>query len=116
MSEQDTAAGAGNAPAFRLEKLYLKDLSFESPNAPEAFFIEGQEPKVEMNMKLTNRQIDDNHWEVCLEIAATVKDDKSGKTLLIVEVEHAGAFLLQNIPEEHMHQVLHVGPGFCFEG
>ena len=113
MSEENTAAtgaeaGAGAAPAFRLEKLYLKDLSFESPNAPESFFIENQEPKVEMKMKLTNNKIDDNHWEVCLEINATVKDTKSDKTLMIVEVEHAGAFLLQNIPEEHLNQVLHV--------
>ena len=111
MSEENTAAteaGAGAAPAFRLEKLYIKDLSFESPNAPESFFIENQEPKVEMKMKLTNNKIDDNHWEVCLEINATVKETKSDKTLLIVEVEHAGAFLLQNIPEEHLNQVLHV--------
>ena len=112
MSEENaTAAGAeagASAPAFRLEKLYLKDLSFESPNAPESFFIENQEPKVEMKLNLTNSKIDDNHWEVCMEINATVKDTKSDKTLLIVEIEHAGAFLLQNIPEEHLHQVLHV--------
>ena len=113
MSEQNaTATGAGTeagtTPAFRLEKLYIKDLSFESPNAPESFFIENQEPKVEMNLKLTNKKVDTSHWEVCLEISATVKDSKSDKTLLVVEVEHAGAFLLQNIPEEHLHQVLHV--------
>ena len=93
---------------FRLEKLYLKDLSFQSPNTPEVFFLQDQEPKVEMNLKMTNKKVDDKHWEICLEISATITDTKSDKTLMIVEVEHAAAFLMENIPEEHIEQVLHV--------
>lgn len=113
MSEQNaTAAGAGaeagTAPVFRLEKLYLKDLSFESPNVPEAFFIQDMEPKVDMKLKLNNNKVDDSHWEVCMEISATIKDNKSDKVLFIIEIEHAGAFLLQNIPDEYLQQVLHV--------
>ena len=107
MAEQNQA-NAGNMPAFRLEKLYLKDLSFESPNTPDVFFLQDQEPKVEMNLKMTNKKIDEKHWEVCLEISATITDTKSDKTLMIVEVEHAAGFLLDNIPEEHIEQVLHV--------
>jgi preprotein translocase subunit SecB len=95
-------------PVFRLEKLYLKDLSFESPNTPEVFFLQDQEPKVEMNLKMTNKKVDDKHWEICLEISATITDTKSEKKLMIVEVEHAAAFLMENIPEEHIEQVLHV--------
>ena len=95
-------------PVFRLEKLYLKDLSFESPNTPEVFFLQDQEPKVEMNLKMTNKKVDDKHWEICLEISATITDSKSEKKLMIVEVEHAAAFLMENIPEEHIEQVLHV--------
>lgn len=95
-------------PVFRLEKLYLKDLSFESPNTPSVFFLQGQEPKVEMNLKMTNKKIDDKHWEVCLEISATITDTKSDKTLMIVEIEHAAAFLMENIPAEHIEQVLSV--------
>jgi preprotein translocase subunit SecB len=113
MSEQNTTAaeetaGTGAAPVFRLEKLYLKDLSFESPNAPEAFFLQNPEPNVEMKLKLTNKKVDENHWEVCLEVAATIKDTKSEKVMFIIEIEHAGAFFLQNIPEEYLQQVLHV--------
>ncbi|MFC1837402.1 protein-export chaperone SecB [Thermodesulfobacteriota bacterium] len=107
MVEQNTA-NTENAPAFRLEKLYLKDLSFESPNSPDVFFLQNQEPKVDMNLKMTNRKIDDKHWEVCLEISATITDGKSDKTLMIVEVEHAGGFLMENIPENLIEQVLHV--------
>ena len=61
-----------------------------------------------MKLKLTNKKLDENHWEACLEISATIKDTKSDKVMFIVEIEHAGAFLLQNIPEEYLQQVLHV--------
>ena len=107
MAEKNNAKKE-NMPVFRLEKLYLKDLSFESPNTPEVFFLQDQEPKVEMNLKMTNKKVDDKHWEICLEISATITDSKSEKKLMIVEVEHAAAFLMENIPEEHIEQVLHV--------
>jgi preprotein translocase subunit SecB len=107
MSEQSNANTA-NMPIFRLEKLYLKDLSFEGPNTPDIFFLQNQEPKVEMNMKMRNRKIDEHRWEACLEIAITITDNTSGKTLMVVEVEHAGAFLMRNIPEQHMEQLLNV--------
>jgi preprotein translocase subunit SecB len=107
MAEQDNM-NMENMPVFRLEKIYLKDFSFEAPNSPEVFFLEDQEPKVEMNMKLTNSKIDEKHFEVCMEVSATITDTKSGKALMIIEVEHAGGFLLENIPEEHLQQVLHV--------
>src|SRR5210317_1897418 len=114
MAEQNNA-DTGNKAVFRLEKLYVKDLSFESPNAPDVFFLQNQEPKVEMNLKITNKKIDEKHWEVCMEVSATIKDTKSDKTLMIVEVEHAGAFLMENIPEEHLEQVLYVDcPTFIF--
>ncbi|KPJ99974.1 MAG: preprotein translocase subunit SecB [Desulfobacterales bacterium SG8_35] len=113
MTEQNATAagpeaGAGATPVFRLEKLYLKDLSFESPNAPEAFFIQNPEHTVEMKLKLTNKKVDENHWEVCIEVSATIKDNKSDKVMFIIEIEHAGAFFLQNIPDEYLQQVLHV--------
>ena len=107
MTEQNNA-NAENAPVFRMEKFYIKDVSFESPNSPEVFFLQDPEQKVELNLKLTNKKIDEEHWEVCMEVNATVTDSKSGKTLMIVEIEHAAAFLLKNIPEEHIEQVLHV--------
>jgi len=109
-AQNDTGAdqSAGPMPVFRMEKLYVKDLSFESPNAPESFFLKNPEPNADMRLKLANKKIDENHWEVCLEVSATVKDTKSDKVMFIIEVEHAGAFLLQNIPDEYLQQVLHV--------
>lgn len=101
----DEKKAGGDAPVFRLQKMYVKDLSFESPNAPK-IFVEKTQPKAEMNLSLRSRKIDADHWEVAIKITASLK---SGDTVVfIVEVDHAGLFLLQHIPEEHMPAVLAV--------
>ena len=111
MAEQNTAESsttADNLPAFRLQKLYVKDLSFENPNAPEVFFAKESEPKVDINLGLKNKKLGDDTWEVSLAITAKITDTKEDKTLFIIEIEHAAAFTIKNIPEEHMPAVLAV--------
>jgi preprotein translocase subunit SecB len=109
MAEQNeqNASPQGEAPIFRLQKMYLKDLSFENPNAPETF-LAPQEPKVEVNLGLKNKKLENDHWEVVLSVTATVTNVKDNKTLFIVEIEHAGVFILKNIPQEHVAMVLAV--------
>ncbi|MBE0586069.1 MAG: protein-export chaperone SecB [Desulfofustis sp.] len=108
----DNAAEAENTekPILRLQKMYVKDLSFENPNAPEVFRnTQKSEPNVELNLKLNNRKVGDEHWEVSLEITAKVvtKGDDA-KVLFMLEVEHAGIFLMKHIPEKHLSMVLGV--------
>jgi len=94
-------------PVFRLQKMYVKDLSFENPNAPQVFLARNQEPKVDFNLQLNSKKVDDDHWEVSLGITAKVMDKNSDDTVMfIVEIEHAGIFTLKNIPEEHLGRVL----------
>jgi len=107
MADQDTT-DTSNTPIFRLQKLYVKDLSFENPNAPEVFFAKESEPKVDLNLGLKNKKLDDNHWEVTLAITAKISDTKTDKTLFISEIEHAAAFQIANVPEEHMGTLLAV--------
>jgi len=96
-------------PEFRLQKMYIKDLSYENPNAPEVFLMaQQQEPKVEVNLQLNNRKIDDDHWEVSLEVTAKVQTKDEGKVMFIIELEHGGIYLMKNIPEEHIEMVLAV--------
>ncbi|MCI5221442.1 MAG: protein-export chaperone SecB [Candidatus Electrothrix sp. AR4] len=96
-------------PVFRMQKMYLKDLSFESPNAPQIFLPQGQEPKVDFNLQLGNNKIDDSHYEVTISITAKVQDQKADDTVMfVVELEHAAVFLLKNIPTEHIQRVLAV--------
>jgi preprotein translocase subunit SecB len=96
-------------PVFRMQKMYTKDLSFENPNAPEVYITkQKKEPAVEVNLKLNNKKIDDDHWEVAVLITAKIATKDDNKVMFILEVEHAGVFLLKNIPEEHLSMILAV--------
>ncbi len=105
---QQNAAPQGEAPVFRLQKLYIKDLSFENPNAPDVYLAQNQEPKVEVNLGLKNNPMENDHYEISLSVTATVTNAKDDKTLFIVEIEHCGIFVLKNIPQEHLPMVLAV--------
>ena len=110
MAEQnETNQQEQTPPVFRLMKMYIKDLSYENPNAPDIFMAQQAAPKVDVNLGLKNKKISDDQWEVSLSITTTIKQDgDEGKTLFIAEVDHAGLFLLQNIPEQHLPMVLAV--------
>ena len=98
-----------NPPIFRLQKMYLKDLSFENPNAPAIYLARNQELKVDFNLKLLNRKIDGDHWEVAIAITARVMDKNNNDSVMfILEIEHAAVFLLKNIPSEHLPRILAV--------
>ena len=106
MTEENNAPAA---PVFRLQKMYIKDFSFENPNAPEIFLGQQPEPKVEVNLGIKNQKLKDDHYEVSLTITATVSgNNEEKKTLFIIELEHGAVFLLKNIPEEHLQMVLAV--------
>lgn len=107
MTEQKE--GQQEVPVFRLQKMYIKDLSFENPNAPKIFLVRNQEPKVDFNLQVNSKKIDDDHWEVALAITAKVMDKNADDTVMfVVEIEHCGVFLLKNIPQEHVRRVLAV--------
>lgn len=96
-------------PEFRLQKMYIKDLSFENPNAPDVYAAkQDSQPEVDVNLKLNNKKVNDDHYEVALEITAKIINKQTDKTLFILELEHAAVFYLKNIPEEHMRMVLAV--------
>jgi len=96
-------------PEFRMQKMYIKDLSFENPNAPQVFITpQKSDPAVDVNLQLNNNKIDDDHWEVSLQITAKITSKEEDKVMFILEVEHAAVFLLKNIPQEHMPMLLGV--------
>jgi preprotein translocase subunit SecB len=96
-----------NSPVFRMQKMYVKDLSFESPNAPGVFLQQNLNPNVEVNLELKKNKIDESNWEVSLFINARLKTTEE-KTVYIIELEHAAVFTLANIPPEYLEPVLAV--------
>ncbi|MCF6300247.1 MAG: protein-export chaperone SecB [Proteobacteria bacterium] len=107
MTEENQAAGTvpaqSDAPALALQKLYVKDVSFETPNAPSIFNEQGQ-PNIKMNMNQKVTKLDNDLYEVVLTV--TVTCDVNEKTAYLVEVAQAGIFTLKNFPEQALRQTL----------
>lgn len=102
--EQGQAQAQGeNQPQFALQRIYLKDLSFESPGSPEVF--RGQwAPKVKLDVNMGAKPLEDNLFESVLSVTVTVEN--ADKVAYLVEVKQAGIFGIKNIPEETTKQLL----------
>src|SRR4026209_696438 len=104
MSEQQTAEQPDLQPLFAIEKIYLKDLSLELPNAPQVFF-EREAPQVEVNIhNQANGLQQPGYFEVVLTVTVTAKIQD--KTVFLVEAAQAGIFQIRNIPEPDLQAVL----------
>jgi len=106
MTTEESIADA--APVLSLQKIYVKDISFENPNAPEIFTEDNGQPRVEMNLALNSLPLNDDQWEVGLKVSVVTSIAEGEKVMFEIEVEQAGIFYIKNIPEEHMRQVLGV--------
>ena len=87
-------------PTFAIEKIYLKDLSVEVPNAPEVF-LERDPPVVEVNVQSNARAVQDGMDEVVLTITINAKI-KGKRGLFLVEAAQAGSFQIRNVPQQDM--------------
>jgi preprotein translocase subunit SecB len=100
---QDKATPANNTPHFEIQRVYVKDLSFEAPNTPHTF-VEDWKPEVQLNLETKSNRIEDNAHEVVLSVTASVTTSK--KPAFIIEVHLAGVFILSGIPNDQLHQML----------
>ena len=99
-------------PVFGIEKLYVKDLSVEVPNAPE-IYLEREAPQVEIQLSSTGRGLGDGAYEVLL--TATVTAKLAEKTVFLVEVGQAGIFRIMNVPNEQIEPLIAVAcPNILF--
>ncbi|MGI9301354.1 MAG: protein-export chaperone SecB [Gammaproteobacteria bacterium] len=102
----ETEAGAKSDPQpqqLEIQKIYLKDVSFEAPNSPGTF---SQQWKPETNVQISTaaQQIQEGVHEVVLSITVTTKCEK--KTAFLVEVKQAGVFAFKGFHNEQMAQIL----------
>lgn len=99
MSEQQA-----QQPVFSIEKIYVKDLSLEVPNAPQ-IFAERENPQVDINIHNEARAVEPSgYYEVVL--TATVTAKLKEKTYFLVEVAQAGVFQIRNIAPQELDAVL----------
>ena len=87
-------AEAANGPAFTVEKIYVKDVSFESPNSP-VIFNENVQPELQLNLNQKVQRLSETAFEVVLGVTLTCK--AGDKTAYVAEVEQADAADLQPV-------------------
>ena len=101
----DTIAnGADNQPQIGLIAQYVKDLSFENPNAPGVYQWQEQ-PQIDINFNISNTQIADDVFEVALKVSAKAVADQG--TAFAVELLFAGLFGIRNVPDDQMRPFLY---------
>jgi preprotein translocase subunit SecB len=109
MAEQNATPAADQqaAPQFSIQRIYVKDISFETPNSPEIFTKEWK-PDVKLDLDNKSKKIEDGVYEVTL--ALTVTATVEGQTAFLCEVQQAGVFVLGNMPD---NQMAHMLGAFC---
>ncbi|VAW49434.1 Protein-export protein SecB (maintains pre-export unfolded state) [hydrothermal vent metagenome] len=97
---------------FLIQKIYTKDISFESPNTPEIFSSEFQ-PQLSIDLNVDTKKLGSDMYHVVVRVTATTKVDE--KVAFLCEVEQAGVFTISGFTEEEMGYMLAVqGPGILF--
>lgn len=110
MTDQDTENQQASSEAgqqFAIQKIYLKDVSFEAPNSPDVF-RQGWKPETNVQLNTETKTLSEGHYEVALTVTVTTKTED--KTVFLAEVKQAGVFQASGFPEE---QLGHLLGSFC---
>ena len=91
------------AQQFAVQRIYVKDLSFETPQGVEVF-RQTWKPRVNLDMNTRQNRIDDQNFEVVLTLSVTATQEE--KTAFIAEVQQAGIFSVSGLPEPQLRQLL----------
>lgn len=97
--------GEQTPPVFSIEKLYVKDMSLEIPNAPQVF-MQREAPQVGIELANAASKIDEGIFQVTITVTVTSKIED--KTVFLAEVAQAGIFQIRNLPEENLEIILAV--------
>ncbi len=105
MAENPNNQQPNNAESekFVIQNVYIKDVSFETPNSPQ-IFMEKWKPKLELEISNDIKQLNDELFEIVLNITSTVKIEE--KTAFLVEIHQAGLFAIKGFPNDRMSYML----------
>ncbi len=102
-SEPGSSEPEQSTPFFNIQRLYLKDLSFEQPNSPE-IFLESETPLIDVEVNVDCDRLAQNIFEIVLTLTmmARIKE----KVAFLIEAKQAGIFDIRNMPKERVEQLL----------
>lgn len=99
-------------PVFSIEKIYVKDLSLESPNSPHCF-LERDAAQIEVQLGTSGSAVGEGTYEVILKVTVTAK--VGDKTQFLAEAAQAGIFVIQNVPQADIEPIVAVAcPNILF--
>ena len=106
MTEETAKAEQPAKGQFAIQRVYVRDMSFESPLALNE--RSQSKPKINQEINTKVNSVGNDLFEVVLQLTVTVKlsDEEDAKTAFLAEVHQAGLFLLKDIPEEHRARLL----------
>lgn len=110
MSEEDQAQPGqqqGGDQQFQVQKIYLKDASFETPNAP-GIFTHDWDPKINVELNTRAERVDEGVYESVVTVTVTAKLEET--TAYLCEVQQAGVFTIQGVEGERLNALL---GGYC---
>ncbi len=109
---QAATEGNGQRGQFEIRKIYVKNVSLETPNSPQ-IFREQWKPSVHMDIANSADELGENLYDITLSVTATVSDED--KTIYLAEVQQAGIFLMADFPREVLgRMVATVCPNILF--
>lgn len=112
MADEAVQPQQPQGPVFSIEKVYVKDLSIEVPNAPE-IFLTRDNPNVQIQLQTEGKAVQDGVFDVTLTVTVTAKI--GDKTMFLVEVRQAGIFQIRNVPQEDLQPILGIAcPNILF--
>jgi len=93
-----------NAPSLNVLAQYVKDLSFENPNAPQTLSAGPKNPEIQVNINVNGKKIGDTEFEVELDLSAEAVEKDT--TVFKTELVYAGVMRIQNVPEENVQAIV----------
>ncbi len=97
-------AGQGGAPALNALVQYLKDFSFENPNAPNSLGPQEKAPNISIQVNVNAKQLAATDFEVSLSLEAQAGEGTA--VLFKLDLDYGGVFRLLNIPQEQIHPIV----------
>ena len=98
------APAANPLPQLNVVAQYIKDFSFENPNAPQSLAVGTQPPQIGIQINVNAKPLSDNDIEVTLKLDGKAETD--GKLIFRFELEYAGIFRIQNVPQESINALV----------
>lgn len=106
MSEADTNNSGATAPTLNILTQYIRDFSFESPNAPNSLRLRDNAPPINISVNVNANDMGDDMYDVVLSLNARAGDDKD--VMFNIELVYGGVFRVQNFPQEHVMPIVFI--------